>query len=105
MKTNVLSSEEVRKTDNYSPKLLDFSAKFWFIIATIGQWFFGFYVVSVYHVSTFKGDFEKWNTVLPKGYVAGDWKGNLLVGIHVILAAIMVIGGPLQFMPQIRERF
>lgn len=105
MKTNVLSPEKVNKTDNYSPKLLDFSAKFWFIIATIGQWIFGFYVVSVYHVSTFKGDFEKWNTVLPKGYVAGDWKGNLLVGIHVILAAIMVIGGPLQFIPQIRERF
>ncbi len=105
MKTNVLSTEKVSKTDNYSSKLLDFSAKFWFIIATIGQWIFGFYVVSVYHVSTFKGDFEKWNTVLPKGYVAGDWKGNLLVGIHVILAAIMVIGGPLQFIPQIRERF
>lgn len=105
MKTNVLAAEKVNKTDNYSPKLLDLSVKFWFIIATIGQWIFGFYVVSVYHVSTFKGDFEKWNTVLPKGYVPGDWKGNLLVGIHVILAAIMVIGGPLQFIPQVRERF
>lgn len=105
MKKNVLSPEKLTQNTNYSSKLLDFAAKFWFIIATIGQWIFGFYVVSVYHVSTFKGDFEKWNTVLPKGYVAGDWKGNLLVGIHVILAAIMVIGGPLQFIPQIRERF
>lgn len=105
MKNNLLTPEKVNKTDNYSPKLLDFTAKLWFIAATIGQWIFGVYVVSVYHVSTFKGDFEKWNTVLPKGYVAGDWKGNLLVGIHVILAAIMVIGGPLQFIPQIRERF
>jgi uncharacterized membrane protein len=105
MKTNVLSSKNLEEKVNYSSKLLDFTAKFWFIIATIGQWIFGFYVVSVYHVSTFKGDFEKWNTVLPKGYITGDWKGNLLVGIHVILAAIMVIGGPLQFIPQIRERF
>jgi uncharacterized membrane protein len=105
MKTNVLSPEKSTPKANYSPKLLDFSAKFWFIVATIGQWIFGVYVVSVYHVSTFKGDFEKWNTVLPKGYVAGDWKGNLMVGIHVILAAIMVLGGPLQFIPQIRERF
>ncbi len=105
MKNNILSIEKPQKKTNYSPKLLDFSAKFWFIIATVGQWIFGFYVVSVYHVSTFKGDFEKWNTVLPKGYVAGDWKGNLMVGIHVLLAAIMVIGGPLQFIPQIRERF
>jgi Predicted membrane protein (DUF2306) len=105
MKTDLLFNEKLTQKANYSPKLLDFAAKFWFIIATIGQWIFGFYVVSVYHVSTFKGDFEKWNTVLPKGYIAGDWKGNLMVGIHVILAAIMVIGGPLQFIPQIRERF
>lgn len=105
MKTNVLSAQKANTKANYNSKLLDLSAKFWFIIATIGQWIFGFYVVSVYHVSTFKGDFEKWNTVLPKGYVPGDWKGNLLVGIHVILAAIMVIGGPLQFIPQVRERF
>lgn len=105
MITNLLSPEKASLKANYNPKLLDFSAKFWFIIATIGQWIFGFYVVSVYHVSTFKGDFEKWNTVLPKGYIAGDWRGNMLVGIHVILAAIMIIGGPLQFIPQIRERF
>lgn len=105
MKNNILSLEKPPQKTNYNSKLLDFSAKSWFIIATIGQWIFGFYVISVYHVSTFKGDFEKWNTVLPKGYVAGDWKGNLMVGIHVLFAAIMVIGGPLQFIPQIRERF
>jgi hypothetical protein len=43
--------------------------------------------------------------VLPTGYVEGDWKGNLMVAVHVILAAIIVIGGPLQIMPFIRERF
>jgi Predicted membrane protein (DUF2306) len=105
MKTSVHSTEKTSPKPDFNPKLLNLSAKIWFIIATIGQWIFGFYVVSVYHVSTFKGDFEKWNTVLPKGYVVGDWKGNLLVGIHVILAAIMIIGGPLQFIPPIRERF
>lgn len=105
MKTNVFSTEKTTPKSIYNPRLLDFSGKFWFIIATIGQWIFGIYVVAVYHVSTFKGDFEKWNTVLPKGYIIGDWKGNLLVGIHVILAAIMIIGGPLQFIPQIRDRF
>lgn len=105
MKTSIHSTEKTIQKPDYNPKLLNLSAKIWFIFATIGQWIFGIYVISVYHVSTFKGDFEKWNTVLPKGYVAGDWKGNLLVGIHVILAAIMVIGGPLQFIPQVRERF
>ncbi|MFN3847773.1 MAG: DUF2306 domain-containing protein [Spirosomataceae bacterium] len=89
----------------YNPKLLDLSVKAWFVAAAIGQWIFGIYVIAVYHVATFKGQFEKWNVVLPKGYVAGDWKGNLMVGIHVLLAAIIVIGGPLQIIPQVRERF
>lgn len=104
MQKNTLSLEKTTEQVSYNPKLLNLSAKFWFIIATVGQWIFGFYVVSVYHVSTFQGNFEKWNTVLPKGYVVGDWKGNLMVGIHVILAAIMIIGGPLQFIPLVREK-
>ncbi|NBA87374.1 DUF2306 domain-containing protein [Emticicia sp. CRIBPO] len=102
METNVLTSD---KSLTYSPKLLDFTARFWFITATIGQWIFGGYIIAVYYTSTFTGDFARWNKVLPKGYVEGDWKGNLMVGVHVILAAIIVIGGPLQLIPRIRDRF
>jgi len=105
METQLLSSEKILVKGNYRPKILDFAAKFWFIAATIGQWLFGLYIIAFYHTSTFTGDFEKWNRVLPKGYVAGDWKGNLMVGIHVILAAVIVIGGPLQIIPFIRDRF
>ncbi len=86
-------------------KALNFTAKLWFIVATIGQWLFGYYILAFYGKSTFAGDFEKWNEVLPKGHVAGNWSGNLLVGSHILLAAILVIGGPLQLMPQVRERF
>jgi hypothetical protein len=103
MKSTVLTSEE-RNSINVT-KLLVFSARLWFAIATLGQWIFGYYIVAFYHVSTFGGDFEKWNKVLPRGYVAGDWSGNLLTGIHVVLASIIVIGGPLQLMPFIRNRF
>jgi len=105
MKTNLLSSEKAVNQSTYSLKILDFTAKFWFVIATVGQWIFGYYIVALYHTSTFSGDFEKWNKVLPKGYVAGDLKGNLMVGIHVVLAAIIVIGGPLQIMPFVRNQF
>lgn len=105
MRKTELSLEKLSKNSNYNFKLLDFTAKFWFAIATIGQWIFGYYIIAMYYTPTFTGNFEKWNRVLPKGYIAGDWKGNLLVGIHVILAAIMVIGGPLQLMPFIRNRF
>lgn len=86
-------------------KALNFSAKLWFIVATIGQWLFGYYILAFYGKSTLTGDFQKWNEVLPHGHVANDWTGNLLVGSHILLAAILVIGGPLQLMPQVRERF
>ncbi|MCY7356124.1 MAG: DUF2306 domain-containing protein [Rudanella sp.] len=86
-------------------KALNFTAKLWFTVATIGQWLFGYYILAFYGKSTFTGDFEKWNEVLPHGHVADDWFGNLLVGSHILLAAILVIGGPLQLIPQVRERF
>lgn len=105
METNLLSSEKAVNQPSYSPKILDLTAKLWFTIATVGQWIFGYYIVAFYHISTFSGDFEKWNKVLPKGYVAGDWQGNLMTGIHVVLAAVVVIGGPLQIMPFVRNRF
>lgn len=86
-------------------KLLETSAKIWFCIATIGQWIFGLYVIVFYHGSTLSGDFEKWNRVLPKGYIPGDWIGNLSVAIHVLLGGIIIVGGPLQFIPFIQKRF
>ena len=88
-----------------SIKLLEASAKIWFCVATIGQWLFGLYVIVFYHGSTFTGDFEKWNRVLPKGYIPGDWIGNLSVAIHVLLGGIVIVGGPLQFIPFIQKRY
>jgi len=86
-------------------KILRYSAAGWLIVATIGQWLFGFYIFMFYGKSAIMGDFASWNKTLPHEYIAGDWKGNLIVGIHVLLAAIVVIGGPLQIMPWIRQRF
>ncbi len=105
MQNNLQFSTKAVTSQIPSTKILQFTAKAWFILATVGQWFFGIYIVLVYYSSTFTGHFEKWNKVLPKGYVAGDWKGNLSTAIHVILAAIIVIGGPLQIMPIVRNRF
>ncbi|MFZ1786978.1 MAG: DUF2306 domain-containing protein [Saprospiraceae bacterium] len=90
---------------NQSEKYLSGVVKFWFILATIGQFAFGIYVLSFYGGSTLQGDFAKWNNVLPHGYTPGDWKGNFTVGIHVLFAAILIFGGPLQIMPFIRNRF
>ncbi|NIJ54200.1 DUF2306 domain-containing protein [Dyadobacter arcticus] len=100
-KANILHSEKTKTS--FVPKILTFAAASWLTVATIGQWIFAFYIVSFYGKSAFSGAFEKWNQVLPHGYVEGDLKGNLIVGLHVLLAAILVIGGPLQLIPQIRR--
>ena len=88
----------------YDPqKLLNLAVRTWFAVTTIGQWAFGAYIVAFYGASTASGDLAKWNQVLPHGYVKGDWAGNLVVGVHVLLAAILVLGGPLQLLPFVRR--
>lgn len=84
-------------------KILSWSAGFWFITATLGQWMFAFYVMAFYGRATATGNIEKWNVVLPKGYVSGDFFGNLVVGIHLLLAAIIIICGPLQIISQTKK--
>ncbi len=87
----------------YATRTLTFAATAWLVVATMGQWLFGVYILMFYGKATVTGDFDRWNNVLPHGYVEGDWKGNLVVGIHVLLAAILTIGGPLQLLTQIRR--
>lgn len=85
-------------------KLLNLATAVWLVVTTIGQWAFGGYIIAFYGKSTASGDLAKWNQVLPHGYVKGDWMGNLVVGAHVLLAAVLVVGGPLQLLPFIRHR-
>lgn len=85
-------------------KLLSMAVTTWFVVTTIGQWAFGGYIIAFYGKSTASGDLAKWNEVLPHGYVKGDWAGNLVVGVHVLLAAVLVFGGPLQLLPFVRRR-
>ncbi|GMN05846.1 DUF2306 domain-containing protein [Croceitalea sp. MTPC5] len=86
-------------------ELLKNTAILWFIMAVIGQWIFAIYVGAFYGGAAIQGDFMKWNRVLPHGYVEGETMGNLASGIHVFLAIAILVGGPLQFIPKIRNRF
>ncbi len=92
-------------TTPFALKILSFAASTWLAVTTVGQWLFGVYILLFYGKATLVGDFARWNNVLSRGYVEGDWTGNLAIGTHVLLAAIIVIGGPLQLMPPIRDRF
>lgn len=95
----------IQNKDLKSKILLELSAKIWFAAATIGQWIFGIYVFGFYHRSAFSGDFEKWNRVLPAGYIPGDSAGNISVAVHVLLGGIIIVGGPLQFLPMIQKKY
>lgn len=85
-------------------KLLNISSTFWFLVAVIGQWIFVYYVIAFYGTTAMQDDFESWNKVLPHGYVEGETMGNLAVAAHIVLAVIMIVGGPLQLIPQIRSK-
>jgi len=74
----------------------------WFVIASIGQWFFAYHVAKVFIVPAFAGNAAAWNKVLFVGLIKGDLVGNIALGAHLFIAFIITIGGTLQLVPWIR---
>ncbi|MGM9510922.1 DUF2306 domain-containing protein [Larkinella sp. GY13] len=105
MTTTTAISPSKEATTSTATRILTIAATVWLVVATVGQWIFGLYILLSYGKATLTGDFERWNQVLSHSYVEGDWKGNTVVGVHILLAAVLVIGGPLQLMPFIRQTF
>ena len=85
-------------------KALKATAAFWFLVAVIGQWIFVVYIVSFYGRVVVEGDLARVNKILFRGYVPGDSIGNFALGVHILLAAVITVGGPLQLIPQLRAR-
>ena len=86
-------------------RFLKVSTHILFVIIFIGQFVFALYILGLYGVSGIAGDFERWNTAAPHGYVKKDAIGNIFFGIHIALAAIITIGGPLQLIKKLRNKF
>ena len=87
-------------------KALKLSGQIWFLLAAIGQWLFVAYVIGFYvPVLALSGLPGLGDTHLPHGHVAGDLVGNLAIAGHILVAIIIVGGGPLQLIPAIRNRF
>lgn len=85
--------------------LLKISTTGWFAITVAGQWIFATYVALFYGSRAFSANWEGFNDVAPHGYEAGDLIGNIAFGMHMALALIILFGGPLQLMPQVRNTF
>ncbi|WP_020530144.1 DUF2306 domain-containing protein [Flexithrix dorotheae] len=93
----------ISKTEN--SKFLKISVNIWFTVVVFGQFLFALYILGLYGVSGIAGDFERWNEASAHGYVEKDILGNIVFGIHIALAAIITIGGPLQLIKKVRSRF
>lgn len=86
--------------------ILKTSAKTWFVVATAGHWLFLAYIVGFYMPLLISGGAPALETThLPNGYIPGDTVGNAAMVAHLVLAIAIIGGGPLQIMPQIRDRF
>ena len=84
-------------------RLFKAATAFWFVTTVIGQLAFVAFIASFYGASTLTGQFELWNRKdLITGYVAGDTAGNLQFAAHVLLAALIVLSGLIQLVPQLR---
>lgn len=75
----------------------------WFVVTYVGQLIFAYYILMLYWKSAALGHFEKWNTA-NHFYIKGDVTGNLIFGLHVVLAAVITILGPLQLVNKIRAK-
>ena len=92
-------------TASPAESLLRRSGLAWFLVAAAGQGAFIWMIVAHYGRKTLAGDLAGWNNKpIIKGYVSGDHAGNLMFAVHVLLAAVVTLGGLLQLVPAVRER-
>jgi uncharacterized membrane protein len=85
---------------------LDASARLWWLVTALGQWIFISYVAGFYAPRLAQGGLAALQKAhLFNGFIPGDSLGNVAVAGHILLAVIILGGGPLQLVPQIRARF
>jgi hypothetical protein len=79
------------------------AARSWFVVTVVGQLFFAFAIASFYTLTALRGDYHGWN--FTHGFVPGVTKGNWAVVMHLASAAVIMLAGAAQLVPQVRNRF
>jgi uncharacterized membrane protein len=97
--TNRLELNSVAETT------LKAAARFWFVVAVLGQLVFAFAVASFYGLTALRGDFHGWSKFITHGWVPGDHMGNFAVAMHVTSAVVVMLAGAVQLIPRVRNRF
>jgi hypothetical protein len=75
----------------------------WWAVALVGQGLFAAYVAAFYGGAAWRGDFERWNQVLPQGWAAGQTVTNVVLSLHLLFTVVIVLGGALQLLPALRR--
>ncbi|WP_226999782.1 DUF2306 domain-containing protein [Microbulbifer aggregans] len=102
MNDAVLSTTILRPFD--TRRAVSLAVKTWFGIAAIGHAIFFAYILAVFYPPIAQsGLYGLQGLHLPAGFREGDTLGNLAAVAHVLLAAIVIGGGPLQLIPAVRR--
>ena len=89
--------------DSLADSALKAAARFWFVVAVIGQLLFALATASFYGLTALRGDYHGWR--ITQGHVAGDLAGNSAVAMHLISAVVIMLAGAVQLVPQVRSHF
>lgn len=89
-----------------SSRALTLAAGLWVGTTAAGLVVFAGYIAALYAWGLATGDLDRWNAVLPAGhgYVPGDVRGNLALGLHVFAAIAVALCGAIQLIPAVRRR-
>lgn len=88
-----------------SARALRMSAAACFSAMLVGLVMFATYLLGFYGRSAVEGRPEAWNDVLQGGYVPGDTAGNSVLASHLAFGFIVTLGGVLQVLPWVRNRW
>ena len=82
------------------------ATKLWFAVLVLGQALFLYFIFAFYAPGLMSGDLEAWNRhpMIRDPFVHGDALGNVAFASHIILAAVITLGGTLQLIPWVRAR-
>lgn len=101
MSTAVLTSR--LEMSSVADTALKAAARFWFSVTIVGQLIFAFAVASFYGLTALRGDYHGWR--ISNGFVPGVTKANWAVVMHLASAAVIMLAGSMQLIPQVRNRF
>lgn len=75
-----------------------------FGVGVLGQMLFALYIFIHFGGTAIKGESDSWAEGMIHGIIEGDPLGNFALFLHLFLAFVITVRGPLQFIPALRNK-